>query len=103
MPYQKYNAGDWRVAEDADVEEWASDPNCNQQAECAAELVRRGGPIKERRLRAQREKDADTPPFDPRTEVSADAKRIIHHLWILLFVIPLIVGVLWGLVVVLQK
>jgi hypothetical protein len=98
MAAQKYNSGDWRVAEDADVEKWANDPNCNQQKECAEELVRRGRPIGDQRLQIEKDRERLTAhPFDPRTEVSADARRIIKHLWILLFAIPLIVGVLWAL------
>jgi hypothetical protein len=37
-------------------------------------------------------------PFDPRTEVSADARyiaaRIVKHLWILLWLVPLVVAVM---------
>ena len=34
-------------------------------------------------------------PFDPRTEVSADAKHIVKHVWMLFVLWPLIIGVLW--------
>jgi len=37
-------------------------------------------------------------PFDPRTEVSADAKAIMTRLTILLFWLPLVLGVLAYLV-----
>jgi len=40
-------------------------------------------------------------PFDPRTEVSADARhiasRIVTHMWIVAVVLPFIIGLLWGL------
>jgi hypothetical protein len=40
----------------------------------------------------------DENPFNPRTEVSADAKhiasRIITHLWVLFVLLPLFVGLL---------
>jgi hypothetical protein len=97
----KYDAFcDCRVAGESDLEKWASDPNCNQQKECLAELYSRRGraitdQIPDQKL--QIEKDRDwllAHPFDPRNEVSADAKRIIRHLWILLFVIPLVAGLI---------
>lgn len=58
---------------DADLEKWAADPNCNQQALCLRALEKRIEGVKA------------APPFDPRREVSADArhiaKRIITHMW----------------------
>ena len=39
-------------------------------------------------------------PFDPRTEISADARhiagRIVTHLWILFVLLPVILGLLWA-------
>lgn len=31
-------------------------------------------------------------PFDPRTEISADARHIVKHLWILFVLLPVILG-----------
>jgi hypothetical protein len=40
-------------------------------------------------------------PFDPRTEVSADARhiagRIVTHMWIAAVVLPVIIGLAWAL------
>ena len=40
-------------------------------------------------------------PFDPRTEISADARhiasRIVTHLWILFVLLPVILGLLYAL------
>jgi hypothetical protein len=41
-------------------------------------------------------------PFDRRTEVSADARHLVKHLWVLLFVMPCVATLLWllgGLIV----
>ena len=35
-------------------------------------------------------------PFDPRTEVPADAKRIVTHLWIIFVILPVAIGILWA-------
>ena len=94
------------VIEDAtefQLEQWANDPNCYQQAFCAAELQRRGtkqvprpDQLDERRDRRQER------PFDPRTEISADAvhiaSRIVTHLWIIFVALPAILGLLYILI-----
>ncbi len=45
-------------------------------------------------------------PFDPRTEISADARhiasKIVMHLWILFVLLPVIIGVLLALVGVIK-
>jgi hypothetical protein len=45
-----------------------------------------------------RRQELEAVPFDPRTEVSADAKhiasRIITHLWILFILVPVIIAIL---------
>jgi hypothetical protein len=46
---------------------------------------------------AERKEKLDLNPFDPRTEVSADAKKIVTHLWILGFVVPLIISILYAM------
>jgi hypothetical protein len=49
---------------------------------------------------------SQTGQFDPRTEVSADAKyiasKIVTHLWVLFVLLPLIVGLLLALVGVIK-
>jgi hypothetical protein len=41
-------------------------------------------------------------PFDPRREVSADAKhisgRIVTHLWVIFVLLPIVLGILWAIV-----
>ena len=34
-------------------------------------------------------------PFNPKSDVSADAKYIVRHLWIVLVLLPIILGVLY--------
>jgi len=72
------------------LDQWASDPKCNQRVICA-ELKTK-----------EEEVDIADFPFDPRTEVSADARhiaeRIIKHLWIIfaaLSVVLVVVVKIW--------
>ncbi|CAN5489075.1 hypothetical protein BH10ACI4_BH10ACI4_09590 [soil metagenome] len=98
---------------DEELEKCASDPNCIEQEICAYYLTQR---------KAKREKDLANSedlkkvrdaallekrdelminPFDPRTEVSADAKhiasRVVTHLWILFVMLPVVLGILLAL------
>src|SRR4051812_41746163 len=79
---------------DRELEKWATDPNCLEAEACAKVLA-------ERRARrgyqaegqtASVPKSVEPRPFDPRTEISADAlhitRRIIKHLWILCVGLP---------------
>jgi hypothetical protein len=92
-------------ASDEDLEKWANDPLCIEQAECARALAKR----QEHRARlreaarsraATKRAELDENPFDPRTEVSADAQhiagQIVKHLWILFVLLPIIAFVLYG-------
>jgi hypothetical protein len=69
------------------LEKWAADPNCNQQAECTSVIGQR-----QEQLRARAERLALN-PFDSRTEVSADARRIVLNMWIIMVVLPFVVGI----------
>ena len=75
-------------ASDADLERWASDPNCRDSEKCSKALGSR------RALRERVKQAKIDNPFDPRTEVSADAEyiagRIVKHLWILFVLLPVI-------------
>ena len=92
----------WVDATDEVLERWATDPNCVEMELCAKVLAERLAKRKsdkaerEATLAAKRKELQDN-PFDPRTEVSADAKyiagRIARHLT-MLFVLLLIIGVL---------
>jgi hypothetical protein len=85
---------------DEELGKWATDPNCIDATTCALILAER----RTNRAAANREKTADRArkraelqdnPFDPRTEVSADAKHVVKHLWILLVLLPFTIGVPW--------
>jgi hypothetical protein len=87
------------------LEQYAADPNCIEQAECAAFLAKR----KERQAAelaelqtkwAQKRKALEENPFDPRNEVSADAKhianKVVIHLWILFVALPIVLAILYS-------
>jgi hypothetical protein len=93
-------------APDQELEKWAHDPNCIEMEECAKALAERYAKresIREkfRAARAAKREELQDNPFDPRTEVSADAKhiagRIVIHLWILFVLLPVIIGILLAL------
>jgi hypothetical protein len=94
------------VIEDAtefQLQQWANDPNCYQQAHCAAELQRREAKqVSSSEQLDEPRKQLQERPFDPRTEISADAlhiaNRIVAHLWIIFVLLPFVVGVLYVLV-----
>jgi len=100
-------------ADSSSLEQWAADPNCVQSELCAAELEKRRRnkeaiaesnrdrlAAEQERLERQREA-LKLFPFDPRTEISADAKhiagQIVKHLWILFVLLPVIAGLLLAL------
>lgn len=84
----------WKT--DEELEKCASDPECDNKDECAKELLIRQGLYETKRRRLAEN------PFDPRTEVSADSKRIVQHMWIILVLLPCILGALWGIVIALS-
>ncbi len=51
--------------------------------------------------RVLRRKELEDNPFDPRTEVSADAHhiagRIVKHLWIIVVLLPVVLGILYAI------
>jgi hypothetical protein len=85
-------------------DEWlgkcAKDRNCVEMEECARILASRLAKRQAERA-ARREKLQDS-PFDPRTEVSADARhiagRIVTHLWILFALLPVVAVIMLALV-----
>jgi hypothetical protein len=46
--------------------------------------------------RSERRQELQDNPFDPRTEISADARHIVAHLWVLFVGLPVILGLLWA-------
>jgi len=96
---------------DEQLEKWAVDPNCVEAQACADELAKRRERIREKHQAAQeaerqrlskKRQALQDDPFDPRTEISADARhiasRIVTHLWILFVLLPVIIGLLYALV-----
>jgi hypothetical protein len=69
------------------IREWAHDPLCYEQERCLQEFERR----------KQRRQNLEEDPFDPRTEVSADAKKIVAHMWIILVLLPFVLGLLYAI------
>ena len=105
-------AAEWKVKEacayvsDAKLEHWAADPNCVEMEICARLLSERlasqeKAEAARQALLARKREGLQADPFDPRTEVSADAKhiagRIVTHLWILFVLLPFIIGLLWAM------
>jgi len=94
-------------ASDAELEKWATDPDCIEMEICAESLAKRIAEREAERaglesaLAAKCQKLIDD-PFDPRTEISADAKhiasRIVTHLWILFALLPVIAVILLALI-----
>lgn len=80
-------------ATDEDLEKWAHDPNCIEMEACAKALAERQKQkaAKTQRLSEQRQELQDN-PFDPRTEVSADARHIVLNLWMIFVVLPFLLG-----------
>ncbi len=79
---------------DSDLEKWASDQIVISKKSVLENCIRVAVVLSPTQISDQKlqiEKDRDwllAHPFDPRNEVSADAKRIIRHLWILLIRYP---------------
>jgi hypothetical protein len=73
----------------AQIEKWASDPDCNQKFICVTALAKHNTDTTE----------LAEVPFRPRTEVSADAQyiaeRIIKHLWIIFVLLPVVLGIIF--------
>jgi hypothetical protein len=57
----------------------------------------------EQQRRSELRKELEDNPFNPRTEVSADAihiaSRIVKHLWIIFVLLPFVAALLWAILV----
>jgi hypothetical protein len=51
----------------------------------------------QQRVRALRRQELQENPFNPRTEVSADANKIVKHLWIIFVLLPLVLWILYSI------
>ncbi len=104
-------------AAQVDLEKWASDSECKQQVPCIKELRKRRSNAAKSSVpgwtAAMSEATLTNAPtaemlFEPRTDISADAKhiasaversgrRIVTHLWILFVALPAVVGILYAI------
>jgi hypothetical protein len=120
-----------RFASDQELEKWAQDPDCHEMEMCANVLAERRAEREKSSVERlvkhenadeveqlaqpdvqleaastpvsyQKRQESQVNPFDPRTEISADARyvagRIVKHLWILFVFLPVILGLLYALV-----
>ena len=51
----------------------------------------------QQRVRALRRQELQENPFNPRTKVPADAKKIVKHLWIVFVLLPLVLWILYSI------
>lgn len=98
-----YKATTLDLLDDDRLAENAADPNCSNSKECLELLAKRRA---ERANRAEKEQvrrenvraELQKNPFDPRNEVSADARyiagRIVKNLWIIFVALPFVLGIL---------
>jgi hypothetical protein len=116
--HAEFNNG-WPLdsAPDEQLEQWAMDPDCVERDQCRTYLAERLAkrctlePERRRAIAAQQEEwriagaakreDLQNSPFDPRTEVSADARHIagniVKHLWIICIVLPFVLAILYAI------
>ncbi len=89
-----------------ELQKWADDPNCIEREQCAQILRGKIEAEEARRLDLQqrlagKRAELQDNPFDPRTEISADAQhvagRIVTHLWIIFVLLPIVLGILWSI------
>ena len=107
-----------RQATGLELSKWAHDANCFETKEAAQELAERIAKRKmseadrQAAIAADQQRPFERPerirnnPFDPRTEVSADAKytasRIIKHLWLIFVLFPFVAALLMLMVGVIK-
>ncbi|MGD0669324.1 MAG: hypothetical protein ABSB23_17335 [Bryobacteraceae bacterium] len=107
--HAKWNAAEWALTEAShqELEKWATDPDCIEMDACAKAFTvrlakREAEKVKHEAALATKRRGLADDPFDPRTEVSADARhvasRIVTHLWILFVLLPIATVVMLALV-----
>lgn len=101
------------TASDEDLGKWAMDANCLEAEACAKLLAARVAERERLAAKRQAKKEAVLAalkvrrdelrnyPFDPRTEISADARhiagRIVTHLWVIFVLFPFVIAILLGI------
>jgi len=100
-----YNAPAWFLekSSDQELEKWGADPDCYEMEICANALAERlakreNAEVEHRASVGAKRKELRENPFDPRTEVSADARHIVKHLWILFVLLAFFGGLLLTIV-----
>lgn len=53
---------------------------------------------KEAQYISEKRETLQSNPFDPRTEVSADARKIVFHMWIIFVLLPVVLCILFAIV-----
>jgi hypothetical protein len=85
-------------ASDVVLEEWANDPNTANPQVCRNTLEeRRNVLLREEERLLKKRQILQEDPFDPRTEVSADARKIVRNLWIIFVLMPFVIAVLYAI------
>ena len=85
-----------RQASRQELEKWANDPRCFEMELCAQEIATRDASSEKREAGRPPTplKEPEGRPFDPRTDISADARhiagRIVKHLWIIFILLPVV-------------
>lgn len=97
-----------QFASDGELEKWAHDPDCIEMEDCAKALAGRVAKRQptiaaEQQRRSELRKELEDNPFNPRTEISADAihiaSRIVKHLWIIFVLLPFVAALLWAILI----
>ncbi len=88
------------------LKKWADDPNCIEREACTQILQEKLAALEiqrqehEQRL-ADKRAELEENPFDPRIEISADAKhvagRIVSHLWIIFVLLRIVLAILYAI------
>jgi hypothetical protein len=97
----RYHADEMaQFSSDEELEKWGTDPDCVESDACAKILAERIAKqvIKKSEgcaAKAAKRWELQDNPFDPRTEVSADARHITKQLWILFVLLPFLASLVW--------
>ncbi len=99
-------------ATNEELQQWADDQNCIEKEQCVQILEARRVKYEKERLellqrQAARREELQNYPFDPRTEVSADAQhvagRIVKTLWVIFIILPFVGAIVSAIVIAMFK
>jgi hypothetical protein len=105
IPKEQTQSAEDRIGQASrqELEKWSNDPDCLEKEPCAQELANRRLKRENPQPRIAQSSSSISPkehvnPFNPRTEVSADAifisGRIVKHIWIIFVLLPIVATVL---------